>query len=74
MIQYWNMALLDEIQTTTRKKYTWLDNCAFIGGNIDFVLILIRLFFTFYNYKLADLQNYLSLHTHMTATDGSKFT
>ena len=58
MIEYWNFYLMDEMITTTRKKYSWQDNWAFIGGNIEFILILLSLFFSVYNYKIADLQDF----------------
>ena len=63
MIEYWNFSLLDETITTTRMKYSWLDNCAYIGGNIDFILILVGVFFSLYNYKIAVIQDYYNIHT-----------
>ena len=45
MLEYWNFYLTNEMQTTTRQKYTWLDNFAFIGGNIDFMLMTVAVFF-----------------------------
>ena len=45
MLEYWNFYLSNELQTTTRQKYTVLDNCAFIGGNIDFILLGIGCLF-----------------------------
>lgn len=58
MIEYWNFYLTDEVITTTRNKYTWLDNCAFIGGNIDFILMIIGIFFSLYTYKISDFETY----------------
>lgn len=55
MLEYWNFYLSNEYQTTTRQKYTWLDNFAFIGGNIDFVLMAIGVFFSIYNYKNSQI-------------------
>ena len=63
MINYWNFFLMDETFTTTRTKYSWLDNCAFVGGNIDFVIIMVTGFFSLYNYKIAELHDYYHLHT-----------
>ena len=61
MLEYWNFYLTDEVVTTTRNKYTWLDNCAFIGGNIDFILMVIGIFFSLYTYKIADFETYYML-------------
>ena len=69
MIEYWNIYLVDETITTTRSKYSWLDNCAFIGGNIDFIVILVSFFFSFYNYKIADIQDFKNLNMSIAAKD-----
>lgn len=58
MMEYWNFSLSDEVISFTRQKYTWLDNCAFIGGTIDFILILLYTLFYFYNYKIAEFNVY----------------
>ena len=51
MIEYWNFYLTNEMHTTTRQKYTWLDNISFIGGIIEFMLIAVGAFFSVYNFK-----------------------
>jgi len=56
MIAYFNFALSDEEITTTRQKYTWLDSFGLVGGFIDTILILITVFFFFYNY---DVNHYM---------------
>ena len=56
MLEYWNFYLTDEVVTTTRQKYSWLDNCAFIGGNIDFVLLSLSIIFGFYNYQIGKVK------------------
>lgn len=45
MISYFNLYLTNEIRTTTRQRYTFLDALAFIGGIIDIVIILWMVFF-----------------------------
>lgn len=67
MMEYWNFYLTDEVVTTTRNKYTWLDNCAFIGGNIDFILMNIGIFFSLYTYKIADFETYYMLQKSKVA-------
>ena len=77
MLEYWNFYLSDEVLTTTRQKYSWLDNFAFLGGNIDFILIALYLFFGIYNYNIAKFKLYYQFqktnalnfgrqHTHKT--------
>ena len=61
MLLYFNIALSDETITTTRQKYTWLDAFAFVGGNIDVILIIIHVFFYYYNYGLNRYQVYFKL-------------
>lgn len=58
MLEYWNFYLSNEQLTTTRQKYTWLDNFAFIGGNIDFVLIGVGIFFAVYNHNISKYKLY----------------
>ena len=70
MIEYWNFYLADEAITTTRNKYSWLDNCAFIGGNIDFILMIIGIFFSLYNYKIADIEDFYNLLRSKAAKNG----
>ena len=45
MMEYWNFYLANDMVSITRQKYTWLDNFAFIGGVVDFIIIGIHLFF-----------------------------
>ena len=52
ILEYWNFYLTDELMTTTRQRYTWLDNFAFIGGNVEFVLLSLGFFFYLYNYNI----------------------
>lgn len=52
MIFYWNFVLLDNMQTTTRIKFTWLDALSFAGGVIEAVVIAMAIFFGIYNYKI----------------------
>ena len=62
MLEYWNFALSNEISVMTRQKYTWLDNCAFIGGNVDFVFMIVGIFFFIYNYKISEFNLYYQHH------------
>ncbi len=61
MIAYYNFYLTNEIRTTTRERYTFLDALAFIGGIIDIVLIGFWVFFFIYRYRLHDLQVFLNI-------------
>ena len=58
MIDYWNFYLTDEVITTTRQKYSMFDNFAFVGGNVEFVLVSVMLFFFVYNYKIDKINLY----------------
>ena len=62
MMEYWNFLLTNDLQTSTRQKYTWLDNFAFIGGNIDFILLGLGAFFSIYNYNVARTKLYYQHH------------
>ena len=62
MLEYWNFYLTNEMITATRQKFTWLDNFAFIGGNIDFVLMGIGIFFSVYNYNVSNFKLYYQHH------------
>ena len=62
MLEYWNFYLTNDMYTTNRQKYTWLDNFAFIGGNIDFILIGLGIAFSTYNYKIENYKLYYKHH------------
>ena len=70
MLEYWNFYLTNEMMTTTRQKYTWLDNFAFIGGNIDFVLMGVGLFFAIYNYNINKFKLYYQHHKTRAINSG----
>ena len=53
MFEYWNFFLANEMLTITRQNYTWLDNIAFPGGIIDFVIIGLGSLFWIYNYEIG---------------------
>jgi len=58
MLAYYNFVLTDEVAVTTRQKYTWLDSFAFVGGNVDVLIVLMHMFFFFYNFGLNRYQQY----------------
>lgn len=58
IISYCNFVMSDDVITTTRQKYTWLDAFAFVGGNIDMLLLLVSLVVWFNNYGLSQYQQY----------------
>ena len=58
MLAYYNFVLTDEMLVTTRQKYTWLDAFAFVGGNIDVLLVFLSVFFYFYNFGMNKSEQY----------------
>lgn len=50
--------MTDEAITTTRQIYSWLDNIAFLGGTIEFIIVFMKILFTMYNYKHANIEIY----------------
>ena len=70
MIEYWNFFLTDEVLFTTRQKYSWLDNCAFIGGNIDFILLVVGTVFAIYNYDNGKMKVFYEIQREKLSRDG----
>lgn len=62
MLEYWNFYLSNEVITTTRQSHTWLDNFAFIGGNVDFILMAVGALFSLYNYNISKFKLYYQHH------------
>ena len=72
MIEYWNFSLNDEVVTYTRQKYSWLDTCAFVGGNVDFLLMLVGVFFFAYNYEVPKYSMHYQYHKMRALETGKK--
>ncbi len=54
MLAFLEFALSEDVVTTTRIKYTWLDALAFVGGIIQVFLISIYSVSWFNNYGLVN--------------------
>ena len=70
LILYWNFVMTDEAITTTRQIYSWLDNISFLGGTIDFIIIMMMILFAIYNYKHPNIEIFYDMEKMRASSIG----